>query len=60
MSIRAVITGGVGFLGDLLARRLLNGPFGLGGGPSADVGELVLADLAGPRADLPADPECVP
>jgi nucleoside-diphosphate-sugar epimerase len=40
----------------MLARRLLNGPFGLGGGPSADVGELVLADLAEPRADLPADP----
>jgi nucleoside-diphosphate-sugar epimerase len=56
VSIRAVITGGAGFLGDLLARRLLDGPFSLGGAPSAEVGELVLADLAEPRADLSSDP----
>lgn len=46
--MRVVITGGAGFLGSLLARRLLAEPLALGGGPAAPVDELVLLDLAAP------------
>jgi nucleoside-diphosphate-sugar epimerase len=46
--VRVVITGGAGFLGTLLARRLLAGPVGIGGGAPADVDELVLLDLVAP------------
>jgi len=45
---RVVITGGAGFLGSLLARRLLAGPVALGGAEPAGIGELILADLAEP------------
>jgi D-erythronate 2-dehydrogenase len=54
--MRAVITGGAGFIGTLLARRLLGGPAGAGGAPEAEVAELTLIDLAAPRADVTADP----
>src|SRR5262245_13493511 len=53
MSTRVVITGGAGFLGGLLARRLLAGPISLGGAPAEPVGELILVDLA--TSDLVAD-----
>ncbi|HEX6357913.1 D-erythronate dehydrogenase [Actinophytocola sp.] len=52
MSARVVITGGAGFLGSLLARRLLASPIGLGGGRAERVGELVLVDLVSPPSDL--------
>ena len=42
MSARIVVTGGSGFLGSLLARRLLGGPVALGGAAPADVAELTL------------------
>ena len=47
--MKAVITGGAGFIGTLLARRLLAGPAGIGGAPEAEVAELTLIDLAAPR-----------
>ena len=53
--MRVIVTGGAGFVGTLLARRLLAGPVEVGGGP-VDVDELVLADLAAPAADVVADP----
>src|ERR1700733_14270333 len=53
--MRVIITGGAGFVGGVLARRLLDGPFEAGG-EIADVDELVLADLVAPAADLAADP----
>lgn len=56
MSIRVIVTGGAGFIGTLLARRLLAGPISAGGAPPAAVGELVLADLTAPPADVAADP----
>lgn len=56
MSIRVIVTGGAGFIGTLLARRLLAEPVTVGGGPPAKVDELVLADLAAPPADVAADP----
>jgi nucleoside-diphosphate-sugar epimerase len=49
---RVLITGGAGFLGSLLARRLLASPIGLGGGTAEQVDELVLVDLVAPPADL--------
>jgi len=52
--MRVIVTGGAGFVGTLLARRLLAGPVEVGGGP-VDVDELVLADLAAPAADVVAD-----
>lgn len=52
MSARIVITGGAGFLGCLLARRLLASPICLGGGSAERVGELVLLDLVAPPPDL--------
>jgi len=55
MSTRIVVTGGSGFLGSLLARRLLGGPVALGGAAPADVAELTLVDLVPPPADVAAD-----
>lgn len=55
MSTRILITGGSGFLGSLLARRLLAGEVTLGGAPPAPVTALTLVDLAAPVADLTAD-----
>ncbi|NKQ51737.1 NAD-dependent epimerase/dehydratase family protein [Amycolatopsis sp. K13G38] len=60
MSRRILITGGAGFLGSLLARELLAGPVALGGSAPGEIGELVLADLAEPPADLRADPRVRP
>ena len=54
-AVRVVITGGAGFLGSLLARRLLTSPLTLQGGQVAQVGELLLVDLVAPPADLAAD-----
>jgi nucleoside-diphosphate-sugar epimerase len=56
MSIRAIITGGAGFIGTLLARRLLAAPVAIGGAAAARVDELILVDLASPRPDVAADP----
>ena len=55
MSSRIVVTGGAGFLGTLLARRLLGEPVVLGGAPPAPVAELVLIDLVAPSPDVRAD-----
>src|SRR6204780_5617319 len=52
--MRVIVTGGAGFVGALLARRLLAGPVEVGG-RSVDVDELVLADLVAPAPDLVAD-----
>lgn len=54
--MRVVVTGGAGFLGTLLARRLLAGPVAVGGRAAEPVGELALADLVAPAPDLAADP----
>lgn len=54
--MRIVITGGAGFLGTLLARRLLSAPISLAGSPAGVVDELVLIDLFPPQADLVDDP----
>jgi D-erythronate 2-dehydrogenase len=56
VSIRVIITGGAGFIGTLLARRLLAEPVTIGDASPAKVDELVLADLAAPPPDLAADP----
>ena len=56
MNVRVIVTGGAGFIGTLLARRLLAGPVAVGGAAPDEVGELVLADLAAPPADLAGDP----
>ncbi|HEX5120720.1 MAG TPA: D-erythronate dehydrogenase [Pseudonocardiaceae bacterium] len=50
--MRVVVTGGAGFLGTLLARRLLAGPIAVGGQDAVPVDELVLADLVAPASDL--------
>jgi nucleoside-diphosphate-sugar epimerase len=55
MSTRIVITGGAGFVGSLLARRLLASPVALGGAEPDEVGELILVDLAAPPDDLAGD-----
>jgi nucleoside-diphosphate-sugar epimerase len=55
VSTRIVITGGAGFLGSSLARRLLAGPIGLGGAAPEGVDELVVVDLVAPAPDLVAD-----
>ena len=55
MSTRVIVTGGAGFIGTLLARRLLAEPAAIGDGSPAPVGELVLADLVAPPPDLAAD-----
>jgi nucleoside-diphosphate-sugar epimerase len=54
MGIRVIVTGGAGFIGTLLVRRLLAGP-ALCTGPSP-VSEVVVADLAAPQPDVAADP----
>jgi len=54
--MRVIVTGGAGFLGTLLARRLLAGPIAIGGGEPDDVTELVLADLIMPAPEVAADP----
>lgn len=56
VSTRVVITGGAGFLGTLLARRLLAAPVVLDGGPAREVDELILVDLLAPAPDLAEDP----
>lgn len=56
MSTSITITGGAGFLGSLLARRLLAGEVRLGGAAAGGVDELLLVDLAAPPPDLAADP----
>jgi nucleoside-diphosphate-sugar epimerase len=56
VSVRVMITGGAGFIGTLLARRLLAGPVAIGGADRADVADLTVVDLAGPPPDLAADP----
>ena len=56
MSTRVIVTGGAGFIGTLLARRLLAEPVAIGGGEPAPVDELVLVDLAAPPPDVAAEP----
>jgi len=56
VSMRIIVTGGAGFIGTLLARRLLAAPVAVGGAPPTAVDELVLADLVPPPADVAADP----
>ncbi|WP_395727478.1 D-erythronate dehydrogenase [Nakamurella sp.] len=58
--MRVLITGGAGFLGTLLARRLLAGPHAVGGAPARNVTELVLFDLVAPGPDVAADPRVRP
>ena len=55
-ALRVAITGGSGFLGAVLARRILSaGVLGVGGAPAREVSELLLFDLGAPPADLSAD-----
>jgi D-erythronate 2-dehydrogenase len=56
VSIRIIVTGGAGFIGTLLARRLLAKPVTIGDAKPAPVDELVLADLGAPPPDVAADP----
>jgi nucleoside-diphosphate-sugar epimerase len=58
--MRVLITGGAGFLGTLLARRLLAGPHAIGGSPARAVAELVIVDLVPPPPDVAADPRVRP
>ncbi|GHH88319.1 hypothetical protein GCM10018793_67560 [Streptomyces sulfonofaciens] len=60
MSKTVAITGGAGFLGSLLARRLLATPVALGGEPAAPVSELTLIDVVEPQADLAHDERVQP
>ncbi len=54
--MRIVITGGAGFVGAALARRILAaGELAVGGAAPAHVEELVLVDVVAPPADLVAD-----
>ena len=56
-AMRIVITGGAGFLGAALARRILNaGALAVDGADAAPVTELLLLDIAPPPADLAAHP----
>jgi nucleoside-diphosphate-sugar epimerase len=52
--MRVIVTGGAGFVGSVLARRLLAGPVEVGG-RSVNVDELVVADLVAPAPDVAAD-----
>jgi D-erythronate 2-dehydrogenase len=56
MGARVIVTGGAGFIGTLLARRLLAAPLAVGGAEAAPVDSLVLADLAALPPDVAADP----
>ena len=56
MSTRVIVTGGAGFIGTLLARRLLAKPVTIGDARPAPVDELVLVDLVAPPPDVAADP----
>jgi nucleoside-diphosphate-sugar epimerase len=56
VGIRVIVTGGAGFIGTLLVRRLLAGPVAAGGAGPAPVDEVVVADLAAPPPGLAADP----
>jgi D-erythronate 2-dehydrogenase len=56
VSTRVIVTGGAGFIGTLLARRLLAKPVTIGDARPAPVDELVLVDLAAPPPDVAADP----
>jgi D-erythronate 2-dehydrogenase len=56
VSTRVIVTGGAGFIGTLLARRLLAEPVTIGAAGPAPVDELVIADLAVPPPDVAADP----
>lgn len=56
MGIRVIVTGGAGFIGTLLVRRLLAGPVAAGGAEAAPVDEVVIADLAAPPPEVAADP----
>ena len=53
--MRVLITGGAGFLGTLLARRLLAEPPAVGGSAPRQVDELILLDLVPPPPDVVAD-----
>jgi D-erythronate 2-dehydrogenase len=56
VSTRVIVTGGAGFIGTLLARRLLARPVTIGDARPAPVDELVLVDLVPPPPDVAADP----
>jgi nucleoside-diphosphate-sugar epimerase len=56
VSTRVIVTGGAGFIGTLLARRLLAKPVTIGDARPAPVDELVLVDLATPPPDVAGDP----
>jgi len=56
VSTRVIVTGGAGFIGTLLARRLLARPVTIGEARPAPVDELVLVDLVPPPPDVTADP----
>ena len=56
MSTRVIVTGGAGFIGTLLTRRLLAEPVTIGDAGPTPVDELVIADLAVPPPDVAADP----
>jgi nucleoside-diphosphate-sugar epimerase len=58
--MRIIVTGGAGFIGTLLARRLLAGPVAIGGAAPVSVDELFLVDLAAPPPDVAADPRVRP
>jgi len=60
MTARVVITGGAGFLGARLARRLLDSPLEIGGAAPTDVAELVVVDLVEPPSDIATDPRVRP
>lgn len=53
--MRVLITGGAGFLGTLLARRLLAGAHAIGGSSPREVDELILVDVNPPSPDLAAE-----
>ncbi|MEU0494050.1 D-erythronate dehydrogenase [Mycobacterium sp. NPDC006124] len=56
MNPRIAITGGGGFVGAMLARRLSSQPIGLGGREPEEVGEILLLDLVEPPPDVASDP----
>ena len=57
--MRVVITGGAGFLGSLLAARVLSEGLALGGASRTPVQQLTLVDLVAPQADLADDARVV-